>query len=149
MKEKAVGVVVKILSNHIKRYIEELVSISGITGVQGRILHYMIAQPMNEDIFQKDIEKEFHLRRSTATGILQLMEKNGIIKRTPVSYDARLKKIIVTDKALKIKNQVFEDMNNLEKTVTKGISENELALFFDVTEKMIKNLKNAENIKNS
>ncbi len=38
---------------------------------------------MNEgkEIFQKDIEAEFNIRRSTATGILKLMEKNGFINR--------------------------------------------------------------------
>ena len=145
MKEKPVGVVVKILSNHIKRYIEERVSKSGVTGVQGRMLHYIIAQPQNEDIFQRDIEKEFQLRRSTATGILQLMEKNQMIKRVSVPYDARLKKIIVTDKALEVKTKVFEDMNILEKTLRKGISDEDLEIFFATAKKMIEKLKNSQN----
>ena len=33
---------------------------------------------MNKDIYQKDIEKEFKIRRSTASGILQLLEKKRL-----------------------------------------------------------------------
>ena len=36
-------------------------------------------------MFQRDVEAEFNIRRSTATGILQLMEKNGFLLREPVA----------------------------------------------------------------
>ena len=54
---------------------------------------------MKGDIYQKDVEKEFQIRRSTATGTLQILEKNGFIRREPVKQDARLKKLVPTDKA--------------------------------------------------
>lgn len=42
-------------------------------------------------IFQKDLETEFCIGRSTVTNILNLMEKKGFVRRESVSYDARLK----------------------------------------------------------
>ena len=52
-----------------------------ITPKQGIVLGFIHAQiKQGNDVYQKDIEKEFSLRRSTASEILALMEKNEIIK---------------------------------------------------------------------
>lgn len=108
------------------------------SGSQGRTLHFLLAQ--TEDVFQKDIEEEYSIRPSTATELLKQMEKNGLIVREPVAYDNRLKKIVVTDKALLYKQQVIEDLTALEETLVKGISEADLQVFFKVIEKMMDNL---------
>ena len=99
-RDIAIGRIIGILSNQIKRQFDSSASKTGVTGVQGRVLHYLLGQPREQEIFQKDLEEEFNLRRSSATGILQLMEKNGYIERVPVEYDARLKKIVVLPKGL-------------------------------------------------
>ena len=51
----------------------------------------------NIDTFQKDIEKEFSINRSTTSEMIKLMCKKGMIKRVAVSHDARLKKIVLTE----------------------------------------------------
>ena len=53
-----------------------------------------------------DVEAAFNLSRSTTTNILQLMEKNGIIRREGVDYDARLKRLVPTEKAVQMEEQV-------------------------------------------
>lgn len=68
------------------------------------------------------------------------MEAKGLIRREPVVYDNRLKKIVLTDKALMYKQQVVEDLTSLEETLTKGISEEDMEVFFEVIEKMMDNL---------
>ena len=108
------------------------------SGSQGRTLRFLLSQ--TEDIYQKDIEEEYSIRPSTATQLLKQMEKNGLIIREPEAYDNRLKKIVVTDKALLYKQQVIEDLTTLEETLIKGISETDLQVFFRVTEKMMDNL---------
>ena len=62
-----------------------------LTAMHGWILGYLCRNE-HKDIFQKDIEAEFKICRSTVTNILKLMEKKGYIKRESVPYDARLKK---------------------------------------------------------
>ena len=140
MKSKReVGMVIKILSNEISKTMNKKSSEYGITGVQSRVIHYVASK--DEDIFQKDIEANLHYRRSTVTGILNLMEENGLIKRVSVDYDARLKKIVVTDKGLCIKNRISKDINNMEKRLKTGLTQEELDTFFVVTDKIINNLK--------
>lgn len=126
------------LSNKLRRKLDMLSSRKEFSGSQGRTLHFLLAQ--TEDVFQKDIEEEYSIRPSTATELLKQMEANGLIRREPVSYDNRLKKIVLTDKALTYRHRVVEDLTALEETLTKGISEEKLEIFFEVIEKMMDNL---------
>lgn len=95
----------------------------------------------DRDVFQRDIENTFSMRRSTASNILRLLEKKGIIKRESVDYDGRLKKIVMTEKAIEINERMIADMSEREAKLTKGISENELEIFFKVIDKMRKNIE--------
>lgn len=126
------------LSNKIRRKIDEFSTKGEFTGAQGKALHFILAQ--NDDIFQKDIEEEYGLRPPTATELLKKMEQNGLICREPAPYDARLKKIIVTDKALEYKEQVIGDLENLESELTRGVCQEDLEIFFSVIEKMLDNI---------
>lgn len=126
------------LSNKLRRKLDMLSSRKEFSGSQGRTLHYLLAQ--TEDVFQKDIEEEYGIRPSTATELLKQMEKNGLIIRESVPYDNRLKKIVLTDKALLYKNQVIYDLTVIEEQLVKGISEEKMKVFFEVLEKMMDNL---------
>lgn len=136
-----VGKVISILSNQIKRQFDNEESQMSLTGSQGRILHYILLESICRDLFQKDIEDEFNLRRSTATGILQLMEKNNLIYRENVAHDARLKRIVVTPVGLQMKNRAMESIRVLEKKIKKNISDKDLETFFKVMKQMSKNLE--------
>jgi MarR family transcriptional regulator, repressor for mepA len=96
---------------------------------------------MNEgkEIFQKDIEAEFNIRRSTATGILQLMEKNGFITRQPVGRDSRLKKVVLTPQAKDLALRVKQRMKHADAELAKGLSQEELNTFFAIIDKIKKN----------
>ncbi|MDO4326943.1 MAG: MarR family winged helix-turn-helix transcriptional regulator [bacterium] len=138
MEQKSVGHSIGMLSNQIRRRLDTFSVKNSMSGAQGRVLHFILAQP--GDVFQKDIEEEFCLRPPSATGTLQLMEKNGLITRIPTSYDARLKRIVTTPKANQLKEQVMHDVQELEDELTEGISEEELEVFFRVIQKMSENL---------
>lgn len=138
MSEKNVGRELKKLSNKIHRTIDKFASKSELTGAEGRVLHYILGQ--EEDVFQRDIEVKLGLRSSTATEILKKMENNALIIRKPTENDARLKKIIITDKALEYKEIVMNDLRNFEKTLVAGLSEEEIDSFLKTIEKMINNL---------
>lgn len=135
---RSVGRYISKLSNKIRRRLDSFSCKDNLSGTQGRVLHFILAQ--NDDIFQKDIEEEYSLRPSTATELLKQMEKNGLIRREVTAYDGRLKKIIVTEKALGYQKQVREDLMGLEKELTKGIPSEQLEVFFEVIEKMLDNL---------
>ena len=111
-----------------KRYVEKM------TGTHGWAIGFFYHN-RDRDVFQKDFEQEFNIRRSTASNILSLIEKNGLIKRESVPYDARLKKITLTQKAIDVQGVVDKAFENLEGTMRQGISEEELEVFFRVIDK--------------
>nr|WP_286173018.1 MarR family transcriptional regulator [Caproiciproducens sp. MSJ-32] len=96
---------------------------------------------MSKDVFQKDIEEKFTIRRSTVTGVLQSMERNGYIIRETVPYDARLKKIVLTEKAINLHDQVMLEIEEFEKRITRNVSEEELEIFIQILNKLKKNLE--------
>lgn len=68
------------------------------------------------------------------------MEKSGLIVREAAAHDNRLKKIVLTEKALQYKKQVIDDLTALDETLVKGISQKDLQTFIKVVEKMMDNL---------
>lgn len=107
---------------------------------QAFLIEFIIRQK-DKDVFQKDIEKHFNINRSAVSLMLNNMEKNELIKRNSVNEDARLKKIILTDKALKLHEKIFEAISKTEEKMSKGISQEEIVIFNNVLSKIKKNLE--------
>ncbi len=128
------------LSHQIKRRMDARLARMGVTGVQGRILHYIIDRQKEQPVFQKDIEEVFRLRRSTATGILQLLEKNGLIRREAVSHDARLKSLIPTEKADAIYKEMRDCIQETQGLLVQDIDPAQLQIFLQVVRQMSDNL---------
>ncbi len=126
------------LSNKLRRKIDAFPSRAMLSGSQGRVLHFVLAQ--NHDVFQKDIEEEFGLRPPTATQLLKKMEQDGLIRREIMAEDGRLKRILVSEKALQYKDVVITDLINLEEELTKEIPQEEMDIFFRIIEKMMENV---------
>ena len=99
--EKDCGMWINILSHKLKKRMNANIQSLGITGVQSHVMHYILVKCADGPVFQRDVESAFSLSRSTATGILQLMEKNDLIRRESVASDARLKSLIPTEKAVR------------------------------------------------
>lgn len=75
-KEKGIAYEIKTINNLIERKIISDSKMSNnnlITMMQGKIMKYLFVN--KEKIFQKDIEEELKLRRSTVSSILKTMEK--------------------------------------------------------------------------
>ena len=121
-------------NNSQKEYIDKL------TGTHGWALGYL-HRNRDRDIFQKDFEKEFDIRRSTASHILSLMEENGMITRESVPYDARLKKIVLTEKAMNIQEEVMQFFDKLEQEFERNITKEELEIFYSVLDKINYNIE--------
>ena len=111
-----------------------------MTMMQGWIIGYLYRNRAKE-IFQKDLEAEFSIARSTATGILQLMEKKGYLKRESVPHDARLKKLVLTEKGMNTHEQHIKRIHDIEDMLREGLSEEEIQTFFRLIRKMRENLE--------
>ncbi len=146
MNDRKLGFELHRASRMVKRYMDGdavKLYIDKMTGTHGWAVGYFYGN-RHRDVFQKDFEQEFEIRRSTASNILSLMEKNGLIKRESVPYDARLKKITLTEKALEVQSVVNKSFDKLESTMKKDISDDELLVFYRVLDKICNNLERTE-----
>ena len=144
-----IGPYVRHLSKSIRLSIDEALdrefSAAGetrLTSVQAHVMGYLNMQDeLGNTVYQKDIEQEFHIQRSTATGILKILEQRGSIRRVSEEKDARLKRIEVTEKARLAKKRVDTTIEGVEQKLVRGLTEKEIKTYIELTEKMRRNLE--------
>lgn len=137
---KDYGAWVNLLAHKLKKRMNASLAEYGITGVQSRVLHYIQENSAKGAVFQRDVERAFGLSRSTTTGILQLLERDGVLLRQAVPEDARLKSLVPTEKAAEIEACVHACIQRNEEALTRGISPGQLQVFLEVAQRMAENL---------
>ena len=135
------GKVINKISNRLRRRSVALQEKLGMSGAQGNILNYILVDGRKRPVYQKDIEKEFGLRPSTAT---EALEAKGLICRISEKQDGRLKRIELTSKAEEIRHLITSEIAESENLLLKGITEEERRIFIEIGKKMLKNLDEAE-----
>ncbi len=141
--ERKVAFEIKKLNNLIDRKICQNIKkekVMNISHVQARILRYLFVNK-NKVVYQSDIEKEMDLRRSTISGILKTMEKNGLIKKEDSKNDTRKKEVSLTDLSIQKHKKMEVKINKFEKEMLNGISLEEKKVFFKVIDKLSNNLR--------
>ena len=129
------------ISIKIRRAIGNLPAISKLNNLSGSNAFIIVYLYKNKnEVYQKDIEKEFGMTRSTVSSILKLMEQKNLLYRENVNGDARLKKIVLTDVAKDYAIQVINDLDNFEKKLAKDITEEEISVVENVFNKINNNL---------
>jgi len=142
-RENDIGFTVRRLSNLIKRDVEKSkirLGLDPVGGVNGWAIGFLY-ENRDKDIFQKDFEEQFAIRRSTASNILKSMEQKGFIVRVNVESDARLKKIVLTEKAIELHKKIMEEIKRREERLRSDIDAAELETFFKVMEKLSANME--------
>lgn len=144
MEEKRyIGYELKSISHLIRRELDIAFSApeyDGITGVQHAIMCFIMRQAKQGEVFQRDIEKEFLLRRSTVTVMLQGFEQKGYILRLPVSRDARLKNIVLTKKAQTLLERSWREMEQFHQKLEEHLTEAEKEQLLFLLDKIKQNL---------
>lgn len=139
---KYLGILINKIANQLKRKMDkEMNENYNLTKTQSLVLSYINS---NNEIYQKDIEKRFSIRRSTATEILNLMEKRNLIKRIPSKIDKRINIIEITEEGLKLEKVGKEKIKELEKQMTKSLTKEEKKELIRLLEKVEQNLLERE-----
>ena len=112
-----------------------------LTVSQAYVIDFIYMEGKEKDIFQKDLEKEFDLKRSSVSLLLNNMEKSDLIQRVPVAEDPRLKKIILTEKAMILNQNISMAINSVENKLSENITLEEINVFYRVLDKIRNNLE--------
>ncbi len=103
---KRLGLALQRVQNTFNRNVDHFARKLGLTGTQMLIIEYLASFSSRQPIYQKDIEHEFNIRKSTATNILHLMEQKELITKVVNSQDTRLKEIRLTGKATSLEQKI-------------------------------------------
>ena len=125
------GRLLKQANNNMMRHFDQFAKQYDLTGNQMSIIDF-ITNHADQEIFQRDIEHEFEIQRSTTTVLLQRMEKKGLIQRHTSSKDARQKAVVLTDKALSIASACQSYLRKEEEEFVQLFSDEERDIFFKI-----------------
>ncbi len=141
--DNQVGVAIRMLDMGMRKVLDADMKAAGYdeaTLMHGWILKYLYDN-RDREVYQRDIEKQFGIGRSTVTTIIQLMEKRDLVCRESVEHDARLKKVFLTSKGYEHHELVEKNIQRMNKQAMSGISEEEKKEFLRIAEKIGANLK--------
>lgn len=141
--KKRIGRKLRILNNLLRRHIDNSCTkkkIDDMTGTNGWIIAY-IDRNSDKPVYQRDLEREFGITRSTASKVVILMEKKGFISHEAAEHDARLKRLVLTERSREIVSMMDADAKKTEKKLTAGFSDGELAALRGYLDRMIENME--------
>ena len=143
---KNVGIELRALDHLMMRRLEgQMRSSQGeiITGTNLWIIAYLMRR--GEDaVYQRDLEMEFGITRSTASKVLQLMEQKELIRRENAQHDGRMRTLHLTERAREIAGALRQEGENIDQCLTEGFSEQEIATFLKCLKHMKQNLLRKE-----
>ncbi len=129
-------------AHRLKIYLDSVFDRHELSGMQARILGFVsMRNSQGKSVYQKDIETEFKIRRSSVTSVLNTMEKNGYILRRSSRSDARLKEIILTEKAQRTGDEHHAAIDAFEHNLLAGMTEEDVMKLNSLLNKLNENLE--------
>ena len=115
--------------------------LSDLAGARGRVIFAL----WNEDnIPIKKLVEKTSLDKATLTGIIDRLERDGYVKRTPSPDDKRATLISRTGKDEIFKSKIPEVSKQQNKLFYKGFSTSEIKEFEEYLKRILQNCKEAE-----
>ena len=122
------GFTIRALHNMIKRYLSVTMPQEARDATAGNVgILIYLDKHSDREVFPQDIENQFSITRSTVSRVLALMERKGMIRREPVLRDARLKRIVPTDRAHDIAQSLRDNADRADEMLLSGFSDEESA----------------------
>ena len=144
-RRETLGYRIRLIQNQIHRHMEakrcenESRNEITLTGMQRWLIGYLKGHE-GEEVCQRDIEYAFSVSRATASNMLSVMERKGLIERLPVERDARLKKLVLTERAQALLERAEQDVKEMEALMTAGMSETEIRHLMQYLDQILANL---------
>lgn len=143
MKRSVIRQVVH-LDHGIKKYIgrqNDLCNVFNLT--QFQIILYLLKH-QGEDVCQKDLEKETHLKKASITNCIDTLVERGYVYRETAECDRRMNYIRLADKTKAYADELARSSEDLDRKIAENISEEDLEAFFKVSDIILNNIREAE-----
>ena len=141
--QRKIGIDIHRLDNRIRRCVQHTATqheMEAVSGTNGRIIRFL-SEHTDRDIYQKDLESEFGITRSTASRVLRLMEQKGLVERQSVPQDARLKKLVLTERSRRLVQEMCQTGMTIDTRLLRGSSPDEVQTLYGFLDRMFRNLE--------
>lgn len=136
MRKDRVALLIKRTSLVIEKLSNQVLAPYDLSHTQYKIMMMLYRNP-DMSIRQIDIEEKFSLTNPSVSGIIQNLEKKGLVRRVQNPEDKRSKLVCLTEKAFALKDELDQLGETLEKKVTEGLSEEECVKLCALLAKML------------
>ncbi|UZR98806.1 MarR family winged helix-turn-helix transcriptional regulator [Chondrinema litorale] len=109
-----------------------------ITGDQFRLLTHLWKE---DGLTQQKVADLTDRNRGSITRMVDVLEKNGVIKRIEDKRDRRVNLIYLTESGRELESQAVECVERIHDKITQGFTEEEIDNFGNLLKKSIKNLE--------
>ena len=116
-------------------------NMADLEGARGRIIFALWGK---DGVPIKTLCEKTSLDKSTLTGIIDRLERDGYIKRKPSQTDKRSTLICLTGKEQEFAKHIQKVSNQMNKIFYKGFSDEEIMQFDSMLERILLNCKEAE-----
>lgn len=106
-----------------------------LTHTQYKIL-MLLYRHQERPLRQIDIETRFAMTNPTVTGIIQNLEKKGMVRRIPNPDDKRSKLLSLTERAIFMKEELYSIGESIEKQVTANLSGEESSQLIELLKRI-------------
>lgn len=137
MRKDKVAILIKKTALTIEKLSNQVLAPYELSNAQYKIM-MTLYRHADKTVRQADIEEQFSLTNPTVTGIIQNLEKKGLIQRVQNPNDKRSKLLCLTAKAYEIRDEVEQLGEALESQVTEPLSAQECEQLCALLKKMLK-----------
>ncbi len=135
-----VGKYIKIFNNMLDSKVNRDFRKWNLTCSQHSIIAYLFDHRSVETT-QRDLEEMFSLKNPTVTGLLNLLEKKGMIRRVTNPKDRRSNIIELTEKSLALESELFECRKMAEGVMLKGFTPEEIRQLESFMRRLMDNIQ--------
>ena len=122
-----------------QRHFASYFSDSPLTCIQGIVLHYIIVESVQRDIFPKDLEEFLGIKGSSVTSLINNLEQGGYLRRESLESDGRYKKLVLTEKTKGMQEDILKRVYDYIHSMFVVIPEDHLKIIESVILQMTKN----------
>ncbi len=136
MASTKISILVKKSSLIFDKLSNQLLMPYDLTGSQFKILMVLYRFPAGS-VRQTDIEAKFSMTNPTVTGLVQKLETKNLVKRMPHPEDKRSKVLVLSERAMEMKEELLALADSLEQQMTKNLTESECSQLASLLAKIL------------
>jgi len=114
-----------------------LAATSGVSRAQAAVLIYL---GYHDGCRPSDLADGIGRNNSAVTGLIDRMEKIGLVSRSAKNMDGRTRSVFLTDQGWKLRELVRDDLRRFNEHLTRGMTESEIGIVIKFLNQSVENV---------